>query len=138
MNYLDGWAQDNLPSFTESAVGIFTGVVLVGQFLGMGAGLVLGPFFGWGLAILLHQWLVARPRREEDDRRSEEHRTYWAEERRLRAKELEEMAWLRNHDRAEYKRRCQAKVDERRRYLAERKAELNAILERGEARGRRR
>jgi hypothetical protein len=131
MKGLDGWTADNFPTFTESALGIFTGMVVVGQLLGAGAGIVLGPFLGWGLAIFIHQYFVAGPRREEDEERGAEwSRRHYGELKRRRAED-EEMARLRIKDPAEYKRRCQATLDERDRYLAESKARWDAIMERG-------
>lgn len=74
MNHLDEWTAENLPSFWEAVLGMFAGFLIVSQLLGGGpeallAGMILGPFLGWGATIALHQWLVAKPRREEDERR---------------------------------------------------------------------
>jgi hypothetical protein len=131
MKGLDGWTADNFPTFTESALGIFTGMVVVGQLLGAGAGVVLGPFLGWALAIFIHQYFVAGPRREEEGERYEERQARRVEEHARRRRNDQEMARLRVKDPAEYKRRCRAEIEERKRSLAESKARSDAIMERG-------
>lgn len=127
MRFPDEWVADNLPPAWVSYSSIFGGwfiLWMLSGFSGIGfiAAMLVGPFLGWGLAILAHQALVAAPRREEDERRGEEFR---ARERR-RAEGIAERWRARQRESDERQRLYRLLKDDPERWREEREERIRS------------